>query len=239
MKYKLLLLSLLAILLISCSKDDEATPIPEPEPTPEPVPEKIADKVYEGDITLGTQDYVNSFGKANYTIIKGEVWVSSANITDLTPISHLRKVEGNLYISGTQLKSLEGLKNLDTVTEDLNINYNHEIKNLNGLDNLIYIGNNLNVSNNHNLQNFEGLGEVEKLITFYIHENASLKSLLGMESIGKVTYYGSVYNNPDLSDLCALQNILQNLEQPDVEWTISGNAYNPTQEEIASGDCKN
>jgi len=234
---KLFLLILLFISGISCQKDDGNSP--SPEPTPEPT--LVEEKIYEGEVSLQTQIDVENFGAEEYTVITGELYIGSDNtdISDLSSLETLRKVEGSIYILKTTAENLKGLHNLDTINMDLHINNNHQLSNLEGLESLKYIDANFNLSYNDNLENLEGLSEVSSVHTFYIQGNKSLTSLSGMEAIKKAIYYGSVYNNESLSDLCGMKNAYQNREEEDMEWTIDKNLYNPTPEEIISGVCKN
>lgn len=247
---KLFLLLLLFISGVSCQKDDSNSPSPEPttelpsepesEPEPEPEPTPVEDKIYEGEVSLGTQVDVENFGAEKYTVITGDFYIGSDNtdISDLSSLETLRKVEGSIYILKTTAENLKGLHNLDTINMDLHINYNHQIINLEGLESLKYINSNFNLSNNDNLENLEGLTEVSSVHTFYFQDNKSLTSLSGMEAIKKAIYYGSVYRNESLSDLCGMKNAYQNREEKDMEWTIDKNLYNPTPEEIISEVCK-
>ena len=236
---KLFLLLLLFISGIACQKDDGNSPSPELTPEPEPTP--VEEKIYEGEVSLETQIDVENFGAEKYTVITGELYIGSDNtdISDLSSLETLRKVEGSIYIIKTTAENLKGLHNLDTINMDLHINDNHQLSNLEGLESLKYIDANFNLSYNDNLKNLEGLTEVSSVHTFYIQGNKSLTSLSGMEAIKKAIYYGSVYSNESLSDLCGMKNAYQNREEKDMEWTIDKNLYNPTPEEIISGVCKN
>lgn len=238
---RLFLLLLLFISGISCQKDDVNSPSPEPttELTPEPNP--VEEKIYEGEVSLETQVDVENFGAQKYTVITGELYIGSDNtdISDLSSLETLRKVEGSMHILKTTAENLKGLHNLDTINMDLHINYNHQLSNLEGLESLKYIDANFNLSYNDNLENLEGLTEVSSVHTFYIQDNKSLTSLSGMEAIKKAIYYGSVYRNESLSNLCGMKNAYQNREEEDMEWTIDKNLYNPTPEQIISGVCKN
>ena len=96
---KLFLLLLLFISGISCQKDDGNSP--SPEPTPEPT--LVEEKIYEGEVSLQTQIDVENFGAEEYTVITGELYIGSDNtdISDLSSLETLRKVEGSIYILKT------------------------------------------------------------------------------------------------------------------------------------------
>ena len=115
---KFILLFLLVLpLVIACSDDD--------------APTGPSTDVIEGDVSLSTQAEVNSFAG---TYITGSLTISGSDIVDLTPLS-----------------------TLDSLGGDLLIEVNVALKNLNGLSNLTSVGGNLLVSDNAALNIFCGL----------------------------------------------------------------------------------
>ena len=79
---------------------------------------------------------VDNFGANNYTIIKGDIIISlpelndldndltQYNITDLTPLRSIEKIEGKLTIYNTDLTSLEEFHNLKSLGWQLRISRN-------------------------------------------------------------------------------------------------------------------
>ncbi len=88
-------------------------------------------QVIEGDVFLSTQAEVNSFVG---TSIAGNLAIQGSDIVDLTPLSILASVGG-----------------------DLSVQNNAALQNLAGLSNLTSVGGNLSVYNNTSLNRFCGL----------------------------------------------------------------------------------
>src|SRR5690606_28616504 len=89
-----------------------------------------------GDVILNSQTEVDDFATnhPNCSEISGGLYISGNDITDLSPLSNLTSVGGNLYISS-----------------------NSSLLNLNGLNNLTSVGGNLYIDSNSNLTNLDGL----------------------------------------------------------------------------------
>jgi len=79
-------------------------------------------QIYDGDVTLTSQEQVNEFGSHRYKEVKGNLIIQNpmssypTDISDLTPLDSLTKVHGSLNIQFCpMLKNLAGLRNLDSV----------------------------------------------------------------------------------------------------------------------------
>lgn len=119
-----------------------------------------------------------------------------------------------------QLKSLEGLENLQHI-EELYLQENG-MENLKGLENLTSIGlGNLMIIGNSELTSLQGL------------EN--LNTTGGDIYIGYDYYLDVADANPVLTDYCALENLFSSGNYNEV--IIVNNAYNPTAGDIANGNC--
>ena len=216
----------LTILLIGCSKD---------EPTPEI---KIKDKVHYGDVIIRSQSELEDFGAENNTVVVGDLLIGVQNgddVVDLSPLSELRKVNGNLKITGTLLENLEGLTSLDSITSDLNININHQLYTLSGLEELSFVGHTVGIGDNSALSTFEGLGKLESIHTLFLAHNGNIQNLEGLKGIRHIRSYVAIAYHQLLTDYCALSEVLGSTEA----WVdIFSNEYNPTKEDLASGNCK-
>src|SRR5690606_3124641 len=160
----------------------------------------------EGDVQLFSQADVNTFAMAYPSCrhIEGNLFISGNTITDLTPLANLVSVAEMLTINNTQLTSLEGLNNLESVGYYMSIYENSLLTNLNDLSGLTYVYNNLQIYNNNVLTDISGL------------QNLDLGVLGG--------YYGLyIKDNINLS-ACNLPNSCTYLANPENPTTISGNA---------------
>ena len=78
-------------------------------------------QVIEGDVSLRTQAEVNSFAG---TSIRSNLTIQGTDIIDLTPLSALDSVGGNVSVDHNDaLTNLDGLSNLTYVGGSLEVSY--------------------------------------------------------------------------------------------------------------------
>ncbi len=68
-----------------------------------------------------------------------------------------------------------------------------------------------------------------------INENSNLSSLIGLDAVLTVDEDILIIDNPVLNNLCDLQILMQNGFSG--AYSVEGNAYNPTQQNIIDGNC--
>jgi len=202
--------------------------------------------VYVGNVVLETQEEVDNFGLFGFEIIEGELWVGSSTT------------------ASTSIQSLQSLQSLNVVSEALIIQNNASLNSLNGLDNIV-TSNYLRIMNNDllyslqglnginigfieiywndNLLSLLGLNSLTNLKYLSIYGNSSLESLFGLENLIEIEIVLDIGNtpgevlggNPNLSNFCALTNLLTNGTYGNVH--IQENLYNPTVQDIIDGNC--
>ncbi|MEO1259772.1 MAG: MopE-related protein [Bacteroidota bacterium] len=96
---------------------------------------------YNGNLIFSTQAQVNAFSSCIKTI-NGSVTILGANVTDLSNLSTLEGITGNLSIQSTGLSNLNGLNGLQSVGGMALIYFNGNLVNLSGLNNLMAVGGN-------------------------------------------------------------------------------------------------
>lgn len=137
-----------------------------------------------GDITLRTQQEVNDFA-LNYpdcTELLGSLIIDSEDgsyyggITDLSPLSQLTSVGGNLWITNNNhdIFNLTGLENLNSVGGDLSIAGNDGLPSLVGLENLSTVNGQLNISSNNTLSTLAALESLTTIGDLKITSNHGL-----------------------------------------------------------------
>ncbi|AXT57329.1 hypothetical protein D1815_16845 [Aquimarina sp. AD1] len=153
-------------------------------------------------------------------------------LTSLDTFPEMTKLKDLSIVSYKNLTSLETLNTL-----------NFEILDISSCDNLSALGDFINVTELKRLQllgchklsmlgDFTNLNKLEDLTVIRCN---SLTSLNGLSNI-KETNSWSINNNSALRDFCALQNVAQ--LNPPSEIRIYDNYYNPTIDQIKTGDCK-
>ena len=218
-----------------------------------------------GDVTLTTQADVISFGANNYSTITGFLAISGSDINDLSPLSSLTSVGGDLLIqNNAALTSLTGLDNITSVgglilyniplltnldalskitssiSGQLFISHNTSLTNLAGLNNISSVGEFLSVEVNDLLQNLDGLSNITSVGGLLsISANAAIKNLDGLSNITSIGEYGGItlalFNNPMLGSFCGLYPVLSSGTVGNGSKNISGNLINPTIQQIIDG----
>ncbi|WP_442267300.1 fibronectin type III domain-containing protein [Tenacibaculum sp. ZS6-P6] len=150
----------------------------------------------------------------------------------------LKKMEESLRINdNTELSYIEGFTNLESVNNltlsDIKAN---ELFNMTKLK---VVKGSLSISNLPNIKNLIGFSALEEIrySDLSIGGNKSLESLEGLNNLKSIGNRFSVSNNEKLNDFCALKLALQSYDEN--YYTIRGNMFNPTMEEILNNDCKN
>ena len=122
---------------------------------------------------------------------------------------------GELNLVNPALTNLDGLEAIST-TERLMIVFNNNLSNLNGLANLSSVDSILEIDSNPSLTNLDGLS--------------------GLISIGGHLWIG---NNASLYSFCGIYTLLNN-DGLVGDYLITGNAVDPTQQQIIDGGpCSN
>ena len=151
-------------------------------------PSDILSTVYSSDITVSTQAEVNTlvFSLKNINTIGGNVTIgyasgnSRSNITDLTPLSNITHITGNLYIQRNgALVNLNDLTHLQSVGRIFWVSHNRSLETLGSFD---------------SLQNVNGL-------FFRVSDNASLTTLGTFDSLQNIQGSFEIYDNESLGTL--------------------------------------
>lgn len=201
-----------------------------------------------GDITFSMQGQVDSF-PVNYpgcSEMDSSMFISGSSIIRLDSLYPLKKIGGQLIISGTVLSDLNGLNHLDSVKGSLNVLGNPVLTSLTGLENLKFVGrygesfgtdvyteSGLEISNNPvltALQGLENLKVVEGCLD--IVSNPSLVTIAGLgslSSIRKCEYFGgvaSIYRSINISSNPALLTLtgLNNIDSVEADVSVFGNS---------------
>lgn len=159
-------------------------------------------------------------------------------LTSLSGLDNLSSVGENILIQDNpSLASLSGLENMTTVNKRLNIWGNNALTSLSGLDNITSVGENLDIYYNPVLTSLSALENITTVDeTLYIWGNNSLTSLTGLDNITSVGGDLEIRENDSLTDLCGIRPIFLNNGLVG-NYSVSDNAYNPTEQNIIDGNC--
>src|SRR5688572_21071902 len=169
---------------------------------------------------LTSQAEVDAF---DCTEITGELWIIGSDITDLSPLSGLRKVGSLIITESNSLTNLNGLSGLREITHREGTPYvlaivgNANLENVDGLASLtstLIAG--ISISNNPKLESINAFYSVTTVSgLFSIANNASLTSIDGFKNITTMIGVGFnpyllIDNNPMLTNVdgfASLQSI--------------------------------
>ncbi|WP_298510947.1 leucine-rich repeat domain-containing protein [uncultured Kordia sp.] len=202
------------------------------------------------------ESLTNLDGLSSLTNVRNLVIVTNPALTSITGLSNLTTIDVGFSVAEcNSLVSLAGLEGI-TSLRSLEVDYNNGLTSISALQNLTSLEK-LFIEGNNALTNLVGLEQITALEIIRIADNNGLMSLNGLEnlvyvepnSISAQIYIGVRFNgansppaaapNPDLTDLCALQNLFVNGNgtDPNIEIFIENNAYNPTPQDIINGNC--
>ncbi len=188
-----------------------------------------AGDTFEGDVTFRYQEEVDEFAKNQFLSVKGNITcylpsgchpedpykICGYNITDLSILNSITKVEGNIYlgtfdnpVTGTG-SPVNGFAGLQTITGDLEL-FQADLTDLFGVIN--NVGGNLSIKESSRF--------------------TSLNIFTDLDFIGGDI---EITLNRDLVDFCSLQTLLTNGHSGSYE--VNGNGYNPTVDAIVNGNC--
>lgn len=198
----------------------------------------ITEKIYDGDVSLTTQQEVDDFGEQNFTKILGSFIIGSTtdynssihdlsklkslvetgwfgilrnnSLTTLTGLENLTKTKGFYIQKNKSLIDIQSLSNLnDTSPGNFSISENDNLINLTGLNNITT--SEIWISNNPNLINIEALKNINylgNLNGIRIINNDKLTNLSGLEKI-VITNQLWIKDNDNLSSLKGIENIIE------------------------------
>lgn len=212
-------------------------------------------------VILRSQQEVNEFGARNCEII-GSLWIQDIDgpITSLSALSSITTIEGYLRIRDTSLQILLGLENITTINGSILLEENEKLTLLSGLQNVRYGVTELSIINNSRLTSVFSLRSITTLRNLTLKGNNALTELDGFEKIETIENQLIVQDNITLLNINSLKNV-----QNATNFSFTGNSYlknfcglttllqsanfngsfttilngfNPTKEDIISGNCQ-
>ena len=179
-----------------------------------------------------------SVPSSNPNLGTGRLRIHAPNITNLEGLNNITSLNGLAIEYCTNLEDISALSNLETIGGTDN-----------GWEFLSIVGN-LSLESLEGLNNLESIGELNSNIYFglilgynpLIENLDALSNLMAVHGIINTRVYVSCgpscdaeIGNINLTDFCGLQNLFTNGIYGEVD--ISGNAYNPTVQDIIDGNC--
>lgn len=166
-----------------------------------------------GTFELRSQSEVNAFIEtyADCPTIKGNLILRGNDITDISGLSFLTSITGNLNIeSNINLTSLNGLQNISNIGNNLYIYKMKALTDLSGLNGnaIQQLNGFLEINNNDALQNIDALNGIQSVRRYVnISDNPALISIEGLAKIIKIDNNLTISNNESLTTLKGVEDI--------------------------------
>lgn len=161
---------------------------------------------YNNSITSQTE--LNQFIQANpqCRVIDSKLELNGSGITDLTILSQIEEIKGNLVISNTSLSSLAGLENLHTIGGGLSMIRNNELQSFSGFDGLKSITQYLSISDLDSLDRIDGFENLDSIRSLLIYDS-NIESIDGFSNLRKVQGSFRITECPFLQDISGFDNL--------------------------------
>lgn len=170
-----------------------------------------------GTVTLSSQLAVDNFMStfAWCSQFTGSLDIAGSDISDLSPLSTLTSVTGNIRIWNCPLlTNLQGLHNLTSVGGNFRLTgYNFPLTNVNGLSSLQSVGGQFYFDELQSLESIDGLTSLTTVGANFIMYNCNNIGFtsISIPSLSSVGYFYLDYNNNLTSiDFSGLQNVGKN-----------------------------
>jgi hypothetical protein len=166
----------------------------------------------------------------NFAIIDNPALSNIQALSKLTSLNDYLSIDGN-----DQLLNLEGLENINSIQTNLSISSNYSLENIN-LPRLSSVGGNITITDNLTLQDFnlQNLTNVNgNLMVLHNKEITNLDGLSGLTSIEGDLY---IQLNYLLQNFCSLSNVFIG-GHFNGQYSVWGNEYDPTQQDLINGNC--
>jgi hypothetical protein len=176
----------------------------------------LTQDVWEGDLNT---DQLEEFYNSKSTKVSGNVTIRKSQFTDLSLLSHLVSIDGDLNIG------------FDDIHNDIHEG-NDSLINLKGLQNLKIVGGKLSIYQNKALKNIQALTSLVSVGNLKIKNCESLESLNGLNNLKEIKEKLTLSDNEKLANFTGINSQLLNSLN---KYEIQGNAYNPEVYELKNG----
>ncbi|MCE7925036.1 MAG: T9SS C-terminal target domain-containing protein [Haliscomenobacteraceae bacterium CHB4] len=134
---------------------------------------------------------------------------NNSSLISLTGLNAITSIGAGLQIyNNSSLISLTGLNAITSVGGEVVIQQNDALVNLTGLNKLTTVGGVLQIQSNTSLASLTGLEMVASIGALSIGNNPLLNTLIGLENLFSVESYFYITDNQQLSNCCAIYDLL-------------------------------
>lgn len=199
--------------------------------------------IYDNNVGCNNPSQISDSCNINLECLPyGDYYLTSQQEIDDFSINYpdCTELNGIIKISGDDITNLDGLSQITSISDRLDIAFNPLLNDISGLENLTHIGNTLVIWINDiledlsPLENLTFVGESIRIIS-----NDSLESLSGLDNVNSDSLaYIRVQFNPSLS-MCSILSLCNYLEIDSADYDISNNLDNCNSGEEITQLCVN
>ena len=138
-----------------------------------------------GDVYLNSQsdveNFISSYGTCE--VINGTIYIGDA--TDISGITSIKRIEGSLLITYSEIISVSNFGNLEFIGGDFKIDQSHFIETIEGINKLSTINGDFLITQNHStLKHIKGFSALERIAgNFQVSENESLETISPFDNL--------------------------------------------------------
>jgi hypothetical protein len=157
---------------------------------------------FPSTVSLTTDAGVQSLAGLQCQILDGNLYVTGSELTSLAGLESIMEIDGDLTLQRTAaLPSFQGLNGLEVVTGVLSLSETVNLTSLSGLESLATLGSRLNLYSNGSLADISALTNARgDNLSLSIVGNSALSSLVGLEGIRSAEDV-VVVRNPNLGSI--------------------------------------
>ncbi|MFD2914319.1 leucine-rich repeat domain-containing protein [Psychroserpens luteus] len=213
--------------------------------------------IVNDNVSVFANDNLESLnGLQNLVTIGNGLFISNnALLTSISDLNNINSLNRLSITNNDALTSLEGLNNLSNIDGSLTLEDNDALTSIAVLGNLSN-SSGIYIENNDALTTLVGLEQITEISFLWITYNEALIDLNGLDNLTSINvspFFSSIQfliglkgqddgtstpaPNPNLSNFCALENLLVNGNGLAIPIGIANNAYNPSSQDIIDGNC--
>lgn len=154
-------------------------------------------KIWQGDLLPKQFD---KFAKGQYSQVDGNIYITNSDLTDLSALSKLTSVSGDLVIG----QAPSNTDNRKLIAQLAGFSLLGSTENIEPLE--------IPLGGNPNLTSLKGLEHLEQVDSLEIEDNPKLKSIKALSALSSLRYL-TIQNNRQLQSLDGLQTLAKNAKQ--------------------------
>ncbi|RIV41826.1 hypothetical protein FQ017_16870, partial [Flagellimonas pelagia] len=178
-----------------------------------------------GDVYLNSQsdveDFITNYGTCE--VITGTVYIGDA--TDISGITAIKRIEGSLRISYSEITSVSNFSNLEFVGGDFIIDQSHLIETVEGINKLQAVNGDFLITQNYSgLKHIKGFNALEKIGgNFQVSENYSLETISTFDNLLNVDGWFLIRRANAMEKLEGFNNLVRIGVPTNPIWLSEGN----------------